>query len=332
MRDERFMEAAGPDLPLVSLIVPCYNEEKYIAHFLASVLAQNYPKIELILIDDGSTDRTPEIVQSYESLFTARGFRFQMIRSSENRGAAAAINIGLRKFNGEYLMWADSDDILYSGNVEEKVRFLEQNLDCGFVLSQMESVDEDALDSPESLLKRSVSGDRDPMIEDLLLSRNVVYGPGCILVRRKVFEKAFPSQTIYESRQGQNYQLLFPLAYCSKCGYLDEVLAKYVIHEDSHSRQKRTFAEKVTRIREFINIAKETLSRIPGMSQKDYCRYMRIAEQEMLENELRLSLQYLRWLHYREVRGEMKRKGLIIHRSVKPFFFYGRIVKRFLFR
>lgn len=157
----------------------------------------------------------------------------------------------------------------------------------------------------------------------------MVYGPGTILVKREAFRKAIPSNAIYESRQGQNYQLMLPLAYCGKCGYLDMALAKYVIHPDSHSKRTRSFAEHVARQREFIVLVRETLERIPGMTETDYTRYMKIAYEQLLNTELCYSLQYGHFCHYWKVRGELKKKDLQLQRRARCIIYYGRKIKRF---
>ena len=81
-------------MPLVSIISPCYNGEKYLSCFLESVLSQSYDNIELIMVDDGSTDRTKEIICSFEDKFRNRNLSLCYIYQ-ENRGQAAAINRGL---------------------------------------------------------------------------------------------------------------------------------------------------------------------------------------------------------------------------------------------
>lgn len=325
--DFRNVEKNGEE-PLVSIISPCYNVEKYLPRFLDSVLAQSYPSIELILIDDCSTDQTYTIAESYRQSFSERGFGFRLIRCDENRGAAAAINRGLPLMEGSCLMWADADDILMAENVSEKVRYLQNNPDQDFVLCQMASVYEHDLDTPVKIWKREISGDHDPLVEDLLLARNVVYGPGTVLARRSAFEKAIPDKVIYESRQGQNYQLILPLAHCCKCGYLDQILVKYVIHSDSHSNLYRSYEEKIRRQNEFIILIRETLFRIPGMKADDHERYMKLAEQLLLNNELKADLEAGHLIHYYRTRIKMKKEDIQISRNLKPLFYYGRYIKR----
>ena len=97
------------ELPLVSVITPCYNGEAFLDRYFQSVLSQSYPNIELIFVNDGSTDRSEEIALSYREWLEARGIRYLYI-AQENKGISEAVNAGLRRFSGDYLTWPDSDD------------------------------------------------------------------------------------------------------------------------------------------------------------------------------------------------------------------------------
>ena len=94
--------AAAVALPLVSAVIPAYNSERYLARAIDSVLAQTYPNIECIVVDDGSTDATGRIIESY-------GARVRGIRQP-NGGASAARNAGLAAAKGRYIAFLDSDD------------------------------------------------------------------------------------------------------------------------------------------------------------------------------------------------------------------------------
>ena len=102
---------------LVSIITPCYNVEKVVHRYLNSILSQTYKKIELILVNDGSTDKTEEILLSYKSIFESQGIIFKYIYQ-ENKGLGGSINTGLKYFTGEYLCWPDPDDTLHPQSIE----------------------------------------------------------------------------------------------------------------------------------------------------------------------------------------------------------------------
>ena len=106
--------------PLVSIITPCYNGEPYLDQYFDSILKQTYQHLELIFVDDGSTDRTSEIAENYREKLEYRGIRYILLKQ-ENRGQASALNHGLKYFTGEYLTWPDSDDVMTPECIEEKV-------------------------------------------------------------------------------------------------------------------------------------------------------------------------------------------------------------------
>ena len=93
---------------MVSVIIPVYNVEKYLAACLDSVLQQTYRDLEILLINDGSTDRSGEICQEY----AAQDARIRYFKT-ENRGLSEARNLGLRSCTGEYISFVDSDDRLH---------------------------------------------------------------------------------------------------------------------------------------------------------------------------------------------------------------------------
>lgn len=103
--------------PIVSIIIPLYNCEKYIAATLQSVRAQSWPRCEVIVVDDGSTDRSAAVASA---LLTPNDHLIQ----KDHRGAAAARNAGLDRANGEYIQFLDSDDLLGVNKIESQVEAL----------------------------------------------------------------------------------------------------------------------------------------------------------------------------------------------------------------
>lgn len=101
------LQALGKELPLVSIIMPVYNTQDYLAICLQSVLEQTYPNFEVICVDDGSTDRSPEIIQ----MFMRQDVRIQMIQI-ENHGQGYARNLALKQAKGKYVMFVDADDYI----------------------------------------------------------------------------------------------------------------------------------------------------------------------------------------------------------------------------
>lgn len=106
--------------PLVSVIIPIYNVAPYLKECLESVIAQTYSNLEIILVNDGSTDKSEEIAKEY-----LNDWRIELI-SVPNGGLSKARNIGLKKAKGEYIYFIDSDDYIPSGFLEEMVKIAKQ--------------------------------------------------------------------------------------------------------------------------------------------------------------------------------------------------------------
>ena len=219
--------------PLVSIITPSFNSSKYLDAYFQSIKNQDYSNYEIIFINDGSTDETEDIVLKYKKYFENQGKRFMYLKQ-ENGGQAKAMNYGFPYIQGKYFIWPDSDDELYSNNISEKVKFMESNPDISLGISGADYVDEkgNILDH----LERKCMSD-DDFFKDLLISNNVVFCPGIYIMRTDAFFKWIPNGQINESRIGQNYQILLPIAYHEKWGYIHKTLYKYILHENSHSNK-----------------------------------------------------------------------------------------------
>lgn len=297
---------------LVSIISPCYNGEKYLDNYLTSVLEQTYDNIELIVIDDASTDKTAGILENYETKFQERGYRFIHTTLAANSGQAAAVNRGLKMFSGEYITWMDSDDIYYPDAIQKKVEFLKKHKEFDFVLNYGEIVNEADLNHPLGILKRTKPIGQDELFKDLLDESNVVFCPGTILVKTESLKTAIPDLDIYESREGQNWQLMLPLAYCCRVGYLDEVLFKYVVHTDSHSHTKRTLEQEYKRRDNFYKLQCETIDKIGTMQKSEKGYWKNYALTRSILTKYRMAINYHNFPESKKKQGELKTRGVKI--------------------
>ena len=305
---------------LVSIISPVYNGEKYIVNFLNSVLNQTYNKIELIIINDGSTDSTESIIEHYKVKFKEKNYELKYVKQSENKGQAAAINVGLKLFQGVYMMWMDSDDILYPNAIQEKVDFLRKNKELDYVINKGEIVCESNLEKRMGLLERKGTEDDDKLFEDLLRERNVVFGPASILVRSESLRKAIPDLHIFESREGQNWQLMLPLAYTCNYGYLNNILFKYVVRDDSHSHVKRSFDQEFKRRENFYTLQKETINKIVGMSSEEKKYWISFSYKRKIHIQYIIANRYHQLRMSREIKKKIKEND--IHISIKERYFF----------
>ena len=108
---------------LVSVIIPAYNIEKYVAETIESVLNQTYKNWEIVITDDCSTDRTIDVIEKYAS----RDARIHLWKLDKNSGAAAARNNSIKQARGRYIAFLDGDDWWYPTKLEKQIQFMEEN-------------------------------------------------------------------------------------------------------------------------------------------------------------------------------------------------------------
>ena len=253
---------------LVSIVTPCYNGEKYIERFLNSIIHQTYSSLELVLINDGSTDRTEEIVNEYRDKLEQRGIRF-VYEYQENAGQAAALNRGLKLFTGRYLMWMDSDDEILPEAIEKRVEFLQNNPQYVFCYGKAISVVEENPQQIVEIYEKRTKNGRYDFFEGVLYSRGVFFSGYMVLT--SALDKVIIDREIYTGKGGQNAQLLLPLAWhYGEPGYVEESIYKYYIRENSHSHSQNT-SEKI--IQQFYNYEKILLETLKKIEDKNVQKY-----------------------------------------------------------
>lgn len=289
--------------PLVSIITPCYNGEKFLDRYFESILAQTYDNLELIFVNDGSEDRTEEIALAYSEKLENKGIRY-IYKKQQNAGQAAALNKGLQIFSGEYLTWPDSDDVMTPDCIEKKVRFLENNLDYGMVRSNGVYYDEST--GKRKRLSDSSTDTKEDIFEELLLLKT--FGCcGCYMVRRSLFDSIYPEHQILDSRCGQNWQILVPAASNTKCGYINEEL--YIVYENinSHSRKIKTKEENIKRWDDFTYILLDAIEH----SNCDKQKYKRMVNAACAREQLYYAIYYKDKQLMREKFSNLKRYGKV---------------------
>ena len=232
----------------VSIIIPIYNAELYFREMLDSVLAQTWQNIQLIAVNDGSTDHSESIFREYEPGLKKRFSEVIYLRHEQNLSASEAVNTALPFCDGEYLCCVDADDILMPDNIRKKAEYLDQFPSLALVRNNgvrfcLESREYSELARPEDKQVRSV-------FKDLLFSGTFCHD-GCYLLRSEAFFSCYPDRKIPVSRQGQNMQMLLPPASLSDCGYIDDILFQYRIHAANHSLSFRKLPDLLERKREF---------------------------------------------------------------------------------
>ena len=215
----------------VSVIIPCYNAERFIEIAIKSIYEQDYPEIELIVVNDGSTDHSEDIILPWKEKFAQKGFVLKYLRQ-ENQGQAVATGYALKHVTGTYLTLLDADDFFLPGSIKKRVDFLEDHPDFAAVRTNGWV----ARDGKKTLF---VTSEKEKKITDIfyaLFFDAVNNWAGSYMVRTDVLFEFYPDRNIYPSRFGQNMQILLPVAYKRKFGFIDEPLMVYVLHENSHSQ------------------------------------------------------------------------------------------------
>ena len=135
--------------PLTSVVIPAYNEESYLAEAIESVLAQTYEPVEVIVVDDGSTDASAEIASSYPQVILHR---------QPNAGLAAARNAGFELTTGAFVTFHDADDMMAPQKIEAQVSHLDSHPDAGLVLTHQRLLIEEGAELPFWLRDERVPG------------------------------------------------------------------------------------------------------------------------------------------------------------------------------
>lgn len=230
--------------PLVSIITPVYNAMPYLNTYLDSVENQTYAHLELILVDDGSTDDSLSVLTERAAILEAKGILVQVL-SQNHAGQVAAVNLALQKVHGELLTWCDADDYWTEDSIEQKVDCLLAHPDVNMVRSN--GLIKDETENPITYREREDQPFKANIFDELFHER-ILELAGRFMVRTEAMFSCYPNRQIPASTVGQNLQLLLPIASRGKCAYLDEELHVYCRRSSGHSSKKRSFTETMKRI------------------------------------------------------------------------------------
>lgn len=182
------------NLPLVSVIIAAYNAEIFISRTLDSILSQTYKNIEVIVVDDGSQDKTSEIVES----FAKKDHRIILLKQS-NGGVAAARNLAIEHSQGEYIAPIDADDIWYPQNIEKQLKCL-LKAEPSVGLAYAWSIDIDENDIPMNML-RAATEERKVCLK--FANINFIGHASATLIRRECLENIGGYNTHFREQNAQ---------------------------------------------------------------------------------------------------------------------------------
>ena len=260
-RGEAFL--AGPGTPgLVSVIVPCYNRADIVGETVDSLLRQTYPHLEIIAVDDGSTDNTRDVLAAYADDRVRYFYK-------PNGGLSAARNYGLARARGEFIAFLDSDDLWHDWKLEAQIRLFERHPDVGLIWSDMstfstigttlaerhlrdyysayEAVDFEGNHDPAGVLRDLVAGihrtfrESPYYVADVfhhMFNGNLVH-PSTAIVRRDRLRESGPFQPEVTGPGGEDYHFYFGI--CSKglVAFMDAPTTLYRIHPQQLSTCNR---------------------------------------------------------------------------------------------
>jgi glycosyltransferase involved in cell wall biosynthesis len=235
--------------PLVTIVTPVYNQGDYLIETISSVIAQTYKHIEYIIIDDGSTDYTVEILKNLPP--GTRSYR------QENIGQSLTLNKGWGMANGQYLTYLSGDDVLYPDAIEKLVQYLDSNELVACVYP-----DSDLIDPKSNVLKRSVCRAFD--WTDVAVKQELYVGPGA-LFRKKHFQKIGGWRPYLKLAPDREFYLR--LSSAGSIDFLPEVLAGYRMHPLSISYAEVSEAASM----EYVRVVHEVFS-CPGLEPRKALR------------------------------------------------------------
>ncbi len=219
--------------PLVSVVIPCYNQGRFLRDALDSVFRQTHGSVEAIVVDDGSTDDTAAV---------ARTFPAARYLEQPNAGAPVARNVGLRESRGDYVIFLDADDRLVPDAIAAGIESLASHPDWAFVTGHVRLIEADG--SPAGVPPhRHV--DPDPLLD--LLRANYIWTPGVVMYRRRVFE----SPDAFDASAGgsADYELNIRLARQFPVGCHHRIVLEYRRHGANMSADVRYMLKSAVSVR-----------------------------------------------------------------------------------
>ena len=221
------------EAPLVSVVIPCYNQAQFLREAIEGVLAQTHPRIELVVVDDGSSDNTVDVVAHYP--------RVRCVRQ-ENRGVAEARNAGFRATSGQYVLFIDADDRLTPKAVEAHLRCFAEHPQARFVVGDVQTIvgDESYRGSLDRPVVVSAPWHISPANMEAhqyrhLLEVDHIANTIAVMFQRSAFETVGGFKTYFSP--AEDYELLLRTARVFPSAHHRTIVAYYRRHGANTTRQ-----------------------------------------------------------------------------------------------
>jgi teichuronic acid biosynthesis glycosyltransferase TuaG len=261
-----------PSRPLVSVITTTYNGERFVGQTLESVLAQTYEPIEHVLVDDGSTDATPRILDEHAARHPDR---VRVVKRNERAGPCRRRNEALDEARGELLAWLDHDDVWLPDKIERQVEVLEREPDVGFVYTQWEFFDHDT----GRVLERSHISPGGDTLERLVVEGCFV-ASSTVLWRRDAMARRGLRLREIDFSWGDDHMLWLELALDWRGALVDEVLTRLRRHEANESArlaQQNPYPWSIELLDEFLEAHPEAADRLGAARRRGVARHLALA-------------------------------------------------------
>lgn len=283
--------------PKVCVIMPCYNGEKFIGEAIESVLNQTYKNWELIIVDDGSTDNSKEVIKRYFN-----DHRIKYIAHKENRGIPAARNTGIKASKGEYIAFLDQDDIWLPEKLKEQIETFNMGGDqeTGLVFSDIMHLIGDETIRPEWPSKYVPNNLRIKSKEEVLKSlflQNFIPSIS-VIVRKDCFDRL---GLLNENITGgaDDYDFWLRISGHFKIIYINKPFVKKRIHENNYSNMEGFFKDGLhisnMAIKLYPFLAKYS-NKKKGRLYYNYGRYLqKIGESSKSKEAIQIAILYDHW-------------------------------------
>lgn len=228
--------------PVVSVITPVYNAEKYIAETIESILGQTFDDFEFIVIDDQSTDKTRMVVEKYAK----QDSRIKLYRNKKNLGIAGNRNRGVSLARGKYIVWQDADDISLPTRLEKQFTFMESNPDVAICGSSLQFFDE----SGDLSVRRYATDDA--TLRSTIFRFSPVAQPSA-MIRKKSLESV--GEYDLKWPPAEDLDMSFRIGARYKLANVPETLVRYREHPNSATFKKlKTMELNTIKIRQKYSV------------------------------------------------------------------------------
>ncbi len=244
--------------PLVSVCVPSFNSAPYLHSAFNSLLSQTYENIELVFVDDCSSDDSWEIACDFEPILKDRFPKVKMLRNERNLGTLLSMNGAFKHMTGEFASYLDADDYLFPAKIEENVNFLMNDPSFGAVHSEFSGVYENIYRVEDHFWQANFRFIEIPQgwIFDLLIARNYICS-ATLMVRKNLWDRCYTFD-IFKSRDYRmgDYPGHLNLSRLARIGYIKKTLANYRIRAVSMSHSPET-GEKAALERAILRVQQD---------------------------------------------------------------------------